>query len=334
VKVRTTIDYHIFSLTIKTTPTRYILMNIIKSLRCFSAVSYNQPKFCPNASRNANAITFASTSQLGVQPRGIFVDTNNTVYVADETNSRVQVWFNESINPTKTISGGLAMPYSLFVTANGDIYVDNGASNGRVDKWTMDANASVPAMYVSSQCLGLFVDINNTPYCSMASLHQVVKGWLNNNMTTSTVAAGTGIQGSASDMLNQPYGIFVDVNFDLYVADYGNNRIQLFGLGQLNATTVAGGVSLNTTIALYNPYGITLDADNYLFIVDSGNARIVGSGPNGFRCLVGCSGSGPASNQLNGPSILSFDSYGNIFVTDFYNNRVQKFILLTNSCGK
>jgi hypothetical protein len=198
----------------------------------------------------------------------------------------------------------------------------------------MDANASVPAMYVSSQCLGLFVDINNTLYCSMASLNQVVKGWLNNNMTTSTVAAGTGSPGSASDMLNQPYGIFVDDNFDLYVADYGNSRIQLFGLGQLNATTVAGGVSLNITIALYNPYGITLDADNYLFIVDSSNARIVGSGPNGFRCLVGCSGSGSASNQLNGPSTLSFDSYGNMFVTDFYNNRVQKFILLTNSCGK
>jgi hypothetical protein len=69
--------------------------------------------------------------------------------------------------------------------------------------------------------------------------------------------------------------------------------------------------------------------------VDSGNHRIVKSGLNGFQCLAGCSGfSGLASNQLNGPWSLSFDSYGNIFVTDQGNNRIQKFILSINSSGK
>jgi hypothetical protein len=220
------------------------------------------------------------------------------------------------------------------VTTNGDIYVDNGLHNGRVDKWTMDANTSIPAMSVNSSCYGLFVDINDTLYCSMPNLHQVVKRWLTDNTTTSTLAAGTGILGSTANMLNQPFGIFVDVNFDLYVADFGNSRIQLFGVGQLNAITIAGSGSLNATISLNSPSGIVLDADHYLFIVDCGNSRIVGSGPNGFQCLVGCSGPGSASNQLYAPSTLSFDSYGNIFVTDFYNNRVQQFILLTNLCGK
>ena len=69
--------------------------------------------------------------------------------------------------------------------------------------------------------------------------------------------------------------------------------------------------------------------------MDSNNDRIVGSGPNGFRCLVGCSGSqGSASNQLNTPITLSFDSYGNMFVTDCGNNRIEKFILTNNSLGK
>jgi hypothetical protein len=63
--------------------------------------------------------------------------------------------------------------------------------------------------------------------------------------------------------------------------------------------------------------------------------RIVGSGPNGFHCLVGCSISpGSASNQLNNPWSLSFDSYGNMFITDGGNNRIQKFVLSTNSCGR
>ena len=61
------------------------------------------------------------------------------------------------------------------------------------------------------------------------------------------------------------------------------------------------------------------------------NNRIVGSGPNGFRCLVGCSGYGSASNQLYNPITLSFDSYGNMFVTDCWNSRIEKFILTNNS---
>jgi hypothetical protein len=120
----------------------------------------------------------------------------------------------------------------------------------------------------------------------------------------------------------------------LYVADWGNNRIQLFQSGELNGFTVAGNTSPNFTITLYQPTGIVLDGDNYLFIVDSGNNRIVGSGSNGFRCLVGCGGSGSASNQLNFPGTLSFDSFGNMFVTDVNNSRVQKFDLMINSSSK
>jgi sugar lactone lactonase YvrE len=284
---------------------------------------------------NPNAITFANNSTVGTNPYGIFVNTNNTIYVADNANGQIQVWLNDSINPTRTITGGLSYPYSVFVTSNGDIYVDNGGSNGRVDKWTLTANVSVPAMYVSSTCYGLFVDITNTLYCSMDVHCQVIKRWLDDQSNITTIVAGNGSCGSTSNMLNGNNGIFVDINLDLYVADQANNRIQLFRLGQLNGITVVGSESANLTIALHNPTGVVLDADNYLFIVDKGNNRIVGSGPNGFRCLVGCSeSSGLASNQLSNPMTFSFDSYGNMFVTDYSNNRVQKFVLSTNSCGK
>jgi streptogramin lyase len=306
-------------------------IKLITFLSYVLAVSYNQPTFCPNASWNPNATTFADNTTVGSSPFGIFVNTNNTVYVADRANGQILVWFNNSINPTRTISGNLASPYSLFVTTSGDIYVDNGNSNGRVDKWTLNTNSSVPAMHVGSACYGLFVDINDTLYCSLRHFHQVVTKSLDSNSNITIIVAGNGTAGSASNMLNNPEGIFVDVNFDLYVADYNNSRIQLFKSGQLNATTVA---SSSPTITLYHPSGIVLDADGYLFIVDSGNNRIVGSGPNGFRCVAGCSGIGSASNQLYYPRTLSFDSYGNMFVTDWENSRIQKFLLSTNSCGK
>jgi hypothetical protein len=255
--------------------------------------------------------------------------------VADWKNGRIQIWMNDTINPTRTINGSLGNPHAIFVTTNGDIYVDNGASNGRVDKWTLNSNTSVPVMYVKSYCFGLFVDINDTLYCSMGSQDKVVRKWLNDNINASTIVAGTGLSGSASNMLYEPYGIFVDINFDLYVTDSRNHRVQLFPPGQSNGITVAGSGSSTTTITLNYPTDIVLDADKYLFIADYNNHRVVGSGPNGFRCLCGCSGSsGSTSNQLSGPWALSFDSFGNMFVTDELNHRIQKFVLSSNSCGK
>ena len=123
-------------------------------------------------------------------------------------------------------------------------------------------------------------------------------------------------------------------NLDLYVADFNNDRIQLFRDEELNATTVVGAAAPGT-ISLYRPISIVVDADGYLFIVDRGNHRIVGSGPYGFRCLVGCSQvAGALADQLNSPRVPSFDSYGNIFVTDEQNGRIQMFLLLNNTCGK
>ncbi|CAF3732096.1 unnamed protein product, partial [Adineta steineri] len=297
--------------------------------------SYNQPKFCQNASWNPSAITFANSITVGSNPWGILVNTNNTIYVADRTNNEIHIWFNNTIGPTQTIQGNFSEPNSIFVTHNGDIYIDNGAFNHRVDKWILNGNTSVPVMYVNASCYGLVVDTTDTLYCSMFTLHQVVKKWLNDNSSILTITAGIGIAGNTSSMLDGPCGIYVDINLDLYVADYYNNRIQLFQFGQLNGIAVAGAGSLNPTITLNGPTGIILDADSYLFIVDSNNNRIVGSGPNGFRCLVGCSGlSGSASDQLSYPATLSFDSYGNMFVSDYGNNRIQKFILSADSCDE
>lgn len=299
------------------------------------AVSYNQPKFCPNASWNPNATTLANINLSSSDPYDIFVSTNNTVYVTNGgiSNNRILVWLEGSINVTRTITSGLSYTYGLFVTTTGGIYVNYGSTNGRVDKWTLNTSTSIPAMYVCQACYDIFVDISDTLYCSMSSLHQVVTKSLNSSSSAFRIVAGTGSSGSASNTLSNPNGIFVNVNFDLYVADYNNHRIQLFQLGQSIATTVAGSAA-SGTITLNYPTGVVLDGNNYLFIVDSNKHRIVASGPNGFRCLVGCSGIGLAPDQLYNPQTMAFDSYGNIFVVDVNNNRIQKFVLSTNSCSK
>ncbi|CAF1376297.1 unnamed protein product, partial [Adineta ricciae] len=294
--------------------------------------SYNRPKLDTHPMWSANAITFATSSTVGSSPYGIFITINNTIYVADRTNYRVQIWSNGSDIPSQSIYGTYMNSYSLFVTTNGDIFVDNGYYNGRVDKRTTITNTSVPVMYISSSCFGLFVDLTDTLYCSMSNYHQVIAKSLQSSSNIITTIAGTGCYGSTSYQLYYPMGIFVDTNSDLYVADQYNHRIQLFRSGQLTGITVAGSTSINLTIPLSYPSGIALDFDGYLFIVDKYNHRIVGSDSSGFRCVVGCTGrAGSSSNQLYYPTSMSFDNHGNMFVTDTSNSRIQKFIHLNNS---
>jgi hypothetical protein len=178
-------------------------------------VSYNQPKFCPNASWNPNATTFANISVVGSLPQAIFVDTNNTVYVVAQAMNQVLVWLNGSNISTRTISGGLSSSMGVFVTTNGNVYVNNGDSNYQVDKWTMNATSSVPVINVTSRCFSLFIDINNTLYCSSDFNQIVVKVSLDNASSALTVAAGTGSKGAGSYMLYNPDGIFVDSQFNL-----------------------------------------------------------------------------------------------------------------------
>lgn len=113
---------------------------------------------------------------------------------------------------------------------NGDIYVNSDYSVNRIVKSISYTNMSTPIMNTSSACFGVFVDVNNSLYCSIDTRHQVFKKWLNDNTSIWIVAAGNGTAGSASNMLHFPNGIFVDTNFDLYVAEWSNNRIQLFQL--------------------------------------------------------------------------------------------------------
>ena len=236
--------------------------------------------------------------------------------------------------PIRTISGASSDSCTIFVTISGTIYVDNGLGYGRVDMWAPISTTSVAAMYVNHICYGLFVDIYENIYCSIGDYHQVRKKIFKDLANTSAIVAGNGTSGSASNTLKDPRGIFVDTALNLYVADCHNDRIQLFSSGQLNGTTLMG-TGAPATPAIICPNSVVLDADGHLFVVDDVNSRIIGWGSNGYQCIAACSGStGSTADHLDSPSFLYFDSYGNIFVSDSNNNRLQKFLIMNNNLGE
>ena len=289
------------------------------------AIPFNQPKLCYNASWDASAKTFGNEN---FNSWGIFVSAANIVYVADQNTPRISVQLGSNGTLIRTISNNLKKPKSVFVSIVGDIYVNHEGSPDTVDKWASNGTKLGTAMKVNANCAGVFIDNNDYLYCSSECKHQVLKKNLSCANCSNVLAAGNGTAGVGSTQLNQPQGIFVDDDLTLYVADSKNSRIQKFERGQSIGKTIFGNSCLK------EPSAIVLDADKNLYILDRGNHRVVRLEANIFQCIAGCSGEGSSATQLKSPRGLSFDPYGNLFVADTENRRIQKFTLATNSCGK
>jgi len=144
---------------------------------------------------------------------------------------------------------------------------------------------------------------------------------------------------ATSAQLNGPYGVALDLQGNLYLADYNNNRVRMVnGAGVIN--TVAGngtcgfsGDGGSATLAmLCTPEGIAVDSKGTLYIGDYSNLRvrkvnragkintIAGSG------LAGYNGNNlPAlSSNVTGPVAVGVDAAGNVYYLDDDANRVRK----------
>jgi streptogramin lyase len=123
----------------------------------------------------------------------------------------------------------------------------------------------------------------------------------------------------------------------LWVADFCNNRvlnlttggsfIHGFGSGY-NGDAHTVGTSGSGNYQLYNPAAAVTDSSGNIWIADAGNNRIVEYNSSGqFVRTIGSSGSGNGQFSVGAdiPQQVNFDINGNLWATDFYNNRVQEF---------
>jgi sugar lactone lactonase YvrE len=143
------------------------------------------------------------------------------------------------------------------------------------------------------------------------------------------IVAGTGISGSNANQLNYPVGVCIDSFGNLYIADYWNNRIQKWAPGATEGVTVAGtGTAGRNANQLSYPVGVCIDSFGNLYIADYKNHRIQKWAPGATEgvTVAGTTGtSGPNANQLNFPIGLCIDSFGNLYIADIDNHRIQKW---------
>ena len=172
--------------------------------------------------------------------------------------------------------------------------------------------------------------------------------YLNTNAQNITTVVGGGNCGAAycgdggqatAAKLNQPNIIAFDISGNMYVADEHNYCIRIVNSVGI-ITTVAGngtgGYSGDggpaTAAKFNNPSAVALDAMGNLYIADNSNnyirkvnssgivSPVVGIGINNYS-----GDGGPATAAaLNTPASVTFDAIGNMYIADYFNNRIRK----------
>ncbi|CAF3677650.1 unnamed protein product [Rotaria sordida] len=300
-----------------------------------------------------NGSSGSSLNQLN-GPTGIFVHTDDSIYIADTSNHRVlrvslgsngtnNVTVVAGITGMSTVSSTtLNNPRAVYVDSNQNLYVVD-TDNFRVQLWPYGASNSSTVAGSSTGVPGstldklgysfaLYVDTAKNVYVSDASFGRVVK-W-SSGASTGVLVAGSGSSGYSSSQLNFPLGITVDSNNNtLYIADFQSHTIISWPVGTTTGTIIAGLNATSGSIAslLYAPWGIIRDTYGNLYVSDYGNHRIQFYCSNGssFSSGTTIAGMGTAqlsSRGLNRPTGLAFDSQMNLYVVDYGNHRVQKFL--------
>ena len=257
--------------------------------------------------------------------------------------------------PVMTIKG-LNDPAGIAVCANGDIVVAERTGNCI----TILNKKGEKIRSIKRTTLGEFnnphgVAISNDGHILVTDNHRLQK------LTTDGVcvqSVGSSNHGNGSLEFDLPKGIAVHpTTGEIFVADYGNNRIQVFNGADLSFShTIRHG---NIT----RPWDIAVDSEGYLYITgyathkvykftttgqyihtiatinnstyimhlaihhkhiyitDTNNHRVLIYDTNGTQLYsFGTRGSG--EGEFNGPTGITVDTSGNVYVCDSGNNRI------------
>lgn len=174
----------------------------------------------------------------------------------------------------------------------------------------------------------VFIAKDNSLYITDTQNHRIVR-WDAGATQGITVAGGNGA-GFNADQLNTPTCVWVDSNQDVYVVDSFNGRIQKWENNATSGTTVAGGNGEGSALNQLNKPGGFYMKGNVFYIVDAGNNRIIKwSSGAASGTLVAAGTYGANADQLANPTVngtVYVDDQENLYVTDYVNNRVQKFV--------
>ena len=129
-----------------------------------------------------------------------------------------------------------------------------------------------------------------------------------------------GDYGSNPGQFNTPAGVAVDGESRIYVADRGNNRIEVFNSDGSLITTFG---SAGSGAGQFNyPQGVAVDSRHRVYVCDKGNARVQILQFNGATLSYLGTLQG---KTLSSPVGVAIGPGDNVFVTDYGAGRVEAF---------
>ncbi|MBN1570974.1 MAG: hypothetical protein JXA73_24260 [Acidobacteria bacterium] len=312
----------------------------------------------------------ATSAQLNV-PLGIAVDTTGNLFIADAVNNRIRKVTPDGFistvagNGTKGYSGDggpatlaqLNVPVGIAADAAGNLFVTD-SFNARIRKVTPDGFISTVAgngiagfsgdggPATSAQLLSpqdVAVDAAGNLFIADPSNFRIRKVTPDGLIRT---VAGSGTSGCSADAglatsveIGVVFGVEVDIEGNLIIADEGCNRIRKVTPDGLISTIAGDGTpgyggddGPATSAQLHMPREVAVDTEGNLFIADLYNARIRKVTPDGLITTVAgngthgyCGDGGPATSaQLYNPLGVAVDMAGNLFIVDNGNERIRK----------
>jgi len=237
-----------------------------------------------------NQLQLQSTLDVNaINPRGLAVDANNHIYIADTGNNRIlKCEPNGTLDTNFGASGSgdvqFSQPQGIAIDWNGKIYVAD-SNNNRVQ--IFEPNGAFVAKWgqfgVSDGNLS-----NPSGMCLLGNSELFVADTNNNRIQRLGAASGyflskVGLPGSGYTQFNAPGDVCYDIAFDqIIVADSNNNRLQIFQLH-----SYGGNSSSEMTFAkaisdqnFLNPMAVACkydpnDPNQIIFVADTGNNRIL-----------------------------------------------------------
>ena len=297
-------------------------------------------------------------------PHGIALDVSDNVYVVDYNNNRIRKITNTGLVSTLSGTGTFSLvnglgtvaafkyPESLAVDASGNVFIAD-VSNNCIRKVTSTGdtttysgtsvrgfvNGQDGVMAVFNSPVGVAVTSTGITYV-IDDFNSCIRKIEANGMVT-TLAGNPAVAGFAdgqgvSANFNNPKGIAVDTQGNIYIADTYNNRIRKITSDGI-VTTIAGDGTYGfldgqgTAARFANPYGLTLDTAGNIYVADMKNHRIRKISTTGLVTTVaGISLSGYLDGagtvaKFKTPQGVAFDNTtGIIYVSDSGNNRIRK----------
>ena len=288
---------------------------------------------------------------------GIAVDAAGNVFIADKYSNRIRKAGIDGIITTVLGDGDVVLnwPEGVRFDALGNMLVAD-TYNNRILK--MGTNGIIttlagngihgyagdggPATNASlKEPVAVALDTFGNLFIADQQNHRIRKVNTSGSITT---VAGNGIGTYSGDggaatngSLNQPSGVALDAFGNLFIGDSYNKRVRKVDTNGIITTIAGNGISGHsgdggaaTNANLSAPCGLAFDASGNLLIGDAGGYRVRRVDTSGIITTVAGGGpslgdgGAPTNASLYYPHDVAFDTSGNLFIADAFNDRIRK----------